>query len=77
MVVLLDSRRAVEVLVEDKVVVAFEGMSVDNGIGVVVFAEELLQVECSLGKEIHREGDILDEAGGTNLACTAHSREDT
>ena len=76
-VVLLNSLGCVETLVENKMVVAFECVTVDNRLGVVVLAEELLQVERSLSQVLDREGNILDEASSSHFARSAHSREDT
>ena len=76
-VILLDGFGCVKTLVENKVVVALECVAVDDRLGVVMLAEELLQVECGLCQVLDRESNILNEAGRSHFACSSHSREDT
>ena len=76
-VVLFNGSWSIEMLIKDKMVVAFKGMTVDDCFGIVMFAEELLQVECSLRQMFDGESDVFDEAGGAYFACAAYGREDT
>ena len=64
-----------ERLVQDKVVVAFQSMTVDAGIIVAVAGDELLQVGSSFGQVFDVEGYVLDEAGSARLACTTYGWE--
>ena len=66
-----------EGLVQDKMVVAFQGMTVDAGIIVAVAGDELLQVGSGFGQVFDVEGYVLDEAGSAGLACTAYGWEYT
>ena len=50
-----------ETLVQDEVVVAFEGVTVDAGVVVAVVGDELLQLHRGLRQTLYGEGDILDE----------------
>ena len=76
-VVLINGFGCVKTLVEYKVVVALEGVAIDDRLGVVVLAEELLQVECGLCQVLDRESNILNEAGRSHFARSSHGREDT
>ena len=53
---------ALETLVEDEVIVAFEGVSVDAGVVVSMVGNEFLQLHRSLGKVVDVEGYVLDKA---------------
>ena len=64
-----------ERLVQDKVVVAFQSMTVDAGIIVAVAGDELLQVGSGFGQVFDVEGYVLNEAGSAGLACTAYGWE--
>ena len=64
-----------EGLVQDKMVVAFQGMTVDAGIIVAVAGDELLQVGSGFGQVFDVEGYVLDEAGSAGVACTAYGWE--
>ena len=67
---------AAEALVEDEVVVALEGMTIDAGIVVAMIGNEALQLHSCLGQTLNGEGHILDETRGADGTCTAHRGED-
>ena len=56
--------------------VALEGVSVDDGVGIAVVLEQLLEVVRKVRETRHGHGDVLDEAGGADLTRTAHCGED-
>ena len=63
-------------LVDNKVVVAFQGMAIDAGIVVAVAGNELLEVGRGFGQVFDVEGHVFDEAGRARLACSAYAGED-
>ena len=63
-------------LVQDEVVVALKGVTIDTGIVVAVVGNELLQLHRGLRQRLDGEGHILDEARGANGACATHAGED-
>jgi len=71
--------RIAEVLREDEVQVALEGMAEDDGLvvgpHVAVPRQEPLQVERGGGQVRHREGHVLDHDRGARPAPRAHRRE--
>ena len=50
-----------ETLIQDEVVVSFEGMTVDTGIVITVISNEFLQFHRCLRQTLDWEGDILDK----------------
>ena len=76
-VVLRYGLRRIETLVKDEVVVALERMPVDDRVGVVMFAEKLLQVNGGLRQMFDGESNVLDEAGCAYGTRATHSREDS
>ena len=75
-IVLGDRLLAVEALVEDEVPVALEGVSVDDGVRIVVLDEQTLQIDGEVGEVGHGDGDILDQTRGADLARAADRRKD-
>ena len=63
-------------LVDNKMEVTREGMSVYTAVFVPVSVQQGRQVCDRFGKVFQMEGDILDQAGRPLLAQTAHLRED-
>ena len=63
-------------LIQNKVVVTLEGMSVDTGIVVAMIGNQFLQFHRSLRQRLDGEGDILDETRGADGTRTAHTGED-
>lgn len=74
--VTIDFGLRVKALVDDEMVVAFEGVTIDDGIVVVVTLEELLKFFGCLDKMVYRESYIFDETSGANGTHTAHRWED-
>ena len=74
--VALDFAVGGEALVEDEVIVPFQGMSVDAGVVVAVAGNELLQVCGGFGQVVNVERHVFDEAGRAGPACAAHRGED-
>ena len=73
--VAIDFFLRIKALVDDEVVVAFEGMTIDDSIVVVVAFEELLEFLSSLDKMVNRECNVLDETCGAHRTHTADRRE--
>ena len=63
-------------LVDDEMVVAFEGMPVDAGVVVAVAGDQRLQFGRGAGQVFDVEGNVLDQAGGPGGTAAAHRRED-
>ena len=63
-------------LVDDEMVVAFEGMPVDAGVVVAVAGDQRLQFGRGAGQVLDVEGNVLDQAGGPGGTAAAHRRED-
>ena len=55
--------------------IAGQGVAEDDGLGVVVAVEELLEVEGGVGKVFDGEGHVLDDHRGAGPADRAHGRE--
>ena len=68
----IDFGFGVEALVDDEVVVAFEGMTIYYGIIIVVMFKELLEFFCCLDEMVDWEGNVFDEASSANRAHTAY-----
>ena len=73
--VAIDFFLRIKSLVDDEVVVAFECMTIDDGIVVVVAFEELLELFCSLYEMMDRESNILDETSSAYRAHATYRRE--
>ena len=65
-----------EVLREDEVQVAFQGVAVDDGFGVAKALEQALQFQCGLGQALDGKGHVLDDDGGAGGAHGADGRKD-
>ena len=76
-IVLCNGLWRVKALIQDKVIIALQGVTVNHGLWVIMFNEELLQIQCGLRQVLNRESNVLNQACGANLACTAHGWEDT
>ena len=63
-------------LVQNEVVVALEGVTVDAGIVVAVVGNKFLQFNGSLGQTLDWEGNIFDKARCADGTGTAHAGED-
>ena len=74
--VTIDFVLRIKALVDDEVVVAFESVTIDDCIGVVMTLEELLKLFGSLDKMMDRESYVFDETSGAYGTHTAHRRED-
>ena len=64
-------------LVQDEVVVALKGMTVDAGIVVAVVGNELLQLHRGLRQRLDGERHILNETRGTHGTRATYTGEDT
>ena len=73
--VAIDFGLRIKALVDNEVVVAFEGMTIDDSIVVVVAFEELLEFFGSFDEMVNRECNVLDETCGAYRAHTADRRE--
>ncbi len=62
-------------LVDDEMVVAFEGMPVDAGV-VAVTGDQRLQFGRGAGQVLDVESNVLAQAGGPGGTAAAHRRED-
>ena len=67
----------IEALVEDEVIISFEGMSIDTTIAISEVSDNLLKFHSGFGQIIDWEGDVLDEARCSNGTHGTNSREDT
>ena len=76
LVVLRNGFGRVKPLIQNEMVVPLQCMPVNHGIGIMVFAEQPLQVQCRLGEVLDGERDVLNQTRGANLARAAHSGED-
>ena len=70
--VAIDFGLRVEALVDDEVVVAFEGMTIYYSIVIVVMLKELLKFFCGLDEMVDWEGNVFDEASSAYGTHTAH-----
>ena len=69
--VLIDGGLIVEALGDDEVQVAVLGVAENDGVVVVVLAEEFVQVERSVGQALDGKGDIFDDDRCAGLAHRA------
>ena len=73
----LHLRGRIEGLVDDEMEIPFQRMAVDARIGVAVPLQQVGQVRGGGGQVFDVEGDVLDEAGCSLPAHTAHRRKNT
>ena len=64
-----------EILGEDKMEVAVQGVAEDDRLVVAVFAEQFLQIKGGVGQMFDGKGNILDDDGGAGLANGADRRK--
>ena len=75
--VALDFCLRTERLVDDEMIISFEGMPVDAGVIVSVARYQLLQVGGRLGQILDVEGHVFDEARSSRLPGSSYGRENT
>ena len=68
---------ALETLIQDKVIVALESMTVDTSIAITMISNHLLQLHRCLGQVVNMEGHILYQTRGAYRTRTTHRGEDT
>ena len=76
-VVLRNGLCRVKALVQDKVVVALQRVTINHGIWVVMLDKQLLQIQCCLCQVLDREGYIFNQTGRAYLASTSYCWEYT
>ena len=68
---------ALETLVQDKVIVSLESMTVDTSITITMISNHLLQLHRCLGQVVNMEGHILNQTRGAYRTRSTHRGEDT
>ena len=63
-------------LVQDEVVVALKGMTIDAGVVIAMVGNEFLQFDGGLRQTLNGERHILDETAGAHGSCASHAGED-
>ena len=69
--VAIDFVLSIKALIDDEVIVTFEGMTIDDSIVVVVMLKELLELFGCFHKMMNRECNVFDETGCAYGAHTA------
>ena len=77
MVVLLNGLRTIKTLVQNKVVVTFQRVTINHGFWIIVLLEQLLQCQGCLCQMLYREGYILNQTRCSYLTSTAYCWENT